>query len=84
MVKTSEATCVRISNRAKKIIERYACMKGWSLAEFNEQLAFTLSSGLDLLNEESVNVETLRKFYPRASLVVFEDVATIFEPVKNR
>ena len=84
MVSNEKACSVRISEHARDVLMRYSTLKGWSLAHFLDELTFTLTSGIDMIDDPSVPIETLKKFYPRCALVMYADVANIFSPNKEK
>jgi hypothetical protein len=81
VVETSRAN-IRVSCKSRDVLKRYGKLKGWSIGETVDQIALTISEGLELLTQD-VPVKTLRKFYPRAAILVVEDISQIFEPTKK-
>ena len=66
MVNQNQATAVRCSKEARFILGRYASLKGWSKSELLDQIAYSLRGGINMLDDTSVPIETLKKFYNRS------------------
>jgi hypothetical protein len=82
MVDETSRANIRVSEKARDVLKRYGKLHGWSIGETVEQIAETIVETLDLLKEESLPVNVLRKYYGRSGVFAVADMTTIFQTDK--
>ena len=83
VIEMSEHTTIWLSKKSKKIIQRFCEIHRWKIKGFMDELASTLRNGIDMLEDDSVPIETLRQLYEFSDILVCSDVREIGKPIEK-
>jgi hypothetical protein len=81
MIPKDETTHIRVTLKAKDILERYAALHNLSMPMFLDRLATTLLCGIDGLMEWEL--DELKEHYRYSDLAVYADIRELFLPIKE-